>query len=174
MDSFWYPVLGTKKRWGLINNHHQRRYWRVKDLNLHGLRGWFIVGRFWPCSNYNLINILSTSVTSEGREVLMVWEVQIRLCSKLDQWTDIIYSFKGQTSLTTRFPMTMTSMKTRMQSGWPATSMQSHMVSIHSPHSTLKTMRKEWKKSFMCHRGRAQSFEILQTQSWKKGRDSLK
>ena len=68
-------------------------------------------------------------------------------------------------ALTTRFPMTMTNMNTRMQRGCPATSIQSHMVSIHSPHSTLKTMRKEWKKSFMCQRGRVQSFEILHTQS---------
>lgn len=47
----------------------------------------------------------------------------------------------------------------------PATSIQSHMVSIHSPQSTRNTMRNEWKKSFMCQRGRMQFSEILHTQS---------
>lgn len=45
------------------------------------------------------------------------------------------------------------------------TVIQSHMVSIHSPQSTRKTMRNEWKKSFMCQRGSVQSSEILHTQS---------
>ena len=47
----------------------------------------------------------------------------------------------------------------------PDTSIQSHMVSIHSPHSTRNTMRNEWKKSLMCQRGRVHSVEILHTQS---------
>ena len=66
---------------------------------------------------------------------------------------------------TTRFPMTMTIMKTVRHMVCPATSMQSHMVSIHSPHSTRNTIRKEWKKSFMCQRGSLQSSLILQTHS---------
>lgn len=45
--------------------------------------------------------------------------------------------------LTTKLPITMTIMKTMRHMAWPATSMQSHMVSIHSPHNTRKTMRKE-------------------------------
>lgn len=54
---------------------------------------------------------------------------------------------------TTRLPITMTMRKTVRHMGCPATFMQSHMVSIHSPHSTRNTIRKEWKKSIMCQRG---------------------
>lgn len=61
---------------------------------------------------------------------------------------------KPSGQLTTRFPITMTNKKTRRHRGCPATSMQSHMVSIHSPHRIRKIMRNEWKKSFMCHRGK--------------------
>ena len=46
----------------------------------------------------------------------------------------------------------------------PATSIQSHIVSIHSPQSTRNTMRNEWKKSLMCQRG-LHSSEILHTHS---------
>ncbi|TNN81372.1 hypothetical protein EYF80_008428 [Liparis tanakae] len=55
-----------------------------------------------------------------------------------------------------RFPMTMTIMKTVRHMVCPATSIQSHIVSIHSPHNTRKTIRKEWKKSCMCQRGSVQ------------------
>ena len=35
--------------------------------------------------------------------------------------------------------------------------MQSHMVSIHSPHNILNTIKNECQKSAMCHRGRSWS-----------------
>lgn len=67
--------------------------------------------------------------------------------------------------LTTRFPMTRTIMKTIRHIVWPETSMQSHMVSIHSPHKIRKMMRNAWKKSFMCQRGSSQSSEMRHTHS---------
>lgn len=57
---------------------------------------------------------------------------------------------------TTRLPMTTVARKKGTQAA-PATSMQSHMDSIHSPHSTRKTIMKECMKSSKFQRGTAPS-----------------
>ena len=54
--------------------------------------------------------------------------------------------------LTTRFPMMTVAMKKGMQVGSP-TSRQSHMTSIHSPHSTRKIIMNECMKSVKFQRG---------------------
>lgn len=58
--------------------------------------------------------------------------------------------------LTTKLPMTTVAKKNGMQETSP-TSMQSHMDSIHSPHSTRKTIIKECMKSVKFHLGKSPS-----------------
>lgn len=53
---------------------------------------------------------------------------------------------------TTRFPIITVARKKGTHDASP-TSMQSHMDSIHSPHSTLKMIMKECQKSVKFHRG---------------------
>ena len=54
--------------------------------------------------------------------------------------------------LTTRFPMTTVARKKGTHEKSP-TSIQSHILSIHSPHNTRNTIINEWKKSVKFHLG---------------------
>lgn len=58
--------------------------------------------------------------------------------------------------LTTRLPMTTVAKKKGIHDTSP-TSMQSHMLSIHSPHNTLNTIMKLCMKSVKFHLGRSPS-----------------
>ena len=80
---------------------------------------------------------------------------------------NLVFRFKPTPSpLTTKLPMTTVAKKNGMQT-FEATSIQSHIDSIHSPHNTRKTIMKLCMKSVKFHRGI--SFHGKRsTLSWKK------
>ena len=66
---------------------------------------------------------------------------------------NLVFRFKPTPSLlTTKLPMTTVAKKNGMQT-FEATSIQSHIDSIHSPHNTRKTIMKLCMKSVKFHRG---------------------
>lgn len=64
----------------------------------------------------------------------------------------IIYLFDLLKILTTKLPITTVARKNGMQDTSP-TYMQSHILSIHSPHSTRNTIMNECMKSVKFHLG---------------------
>ena len=126
------------------------------------LKGYCLCGKHGSPSKYYNFRILFSwlFVLSAPRSIARKKCFDAKQTGKSYMTYSIDIDWLSTTHLTTRFPTTCTSKNTGMQRKDISSPhlKQSHIVSIHSPQRIRKTIKKEWRKSCICHRGLSASY----------------